>query len=86
VVIEEQLEPLVELPPLEIEDNPQTIQAKTGTPALRKHSRRKIVLAKEYYQGIEVINPKTRLSRLKFSPLEKEALEAIVQLSESPPE
>jgi inosine-uridine nucleoside N-ribohydrolase len=71
---------------MEIEDNPQTIQVKIGTPALRRSSRRKLVLAEESHQSTEVIKPRTRLSKLKVSPLEKEALEAIVQLSESPPE
>jgi hypothetical protein len=52
----------------------------------KRSSRRKLVLAEESHQSTEIIKPRTRLSRLKVSPLEKEALEAIVQLSESPPE
>jgi hypothetical protein len=86
VVIEEQLEPPMELPQMEIEDNAQTIQVKIGTPSLRRSSRRKLVLAEESHQKTEVIKPRTRLSKLKVSPLEKEALEAIVQLRESPSE
>jgi hypothetical protein len=86
LVIEEQLEPPMELPQMEIEDNPQTVQVKIGTPALRRSSRRKLVLAEESHQSTEVIKPRTRLSKFRVSPLEKEALEAIVQLSESPPE
>jgi hypothetical protein len=86
VVVEDQTEPLVELPPMEIEDNPPTIQARVDTPALRRSSRRKLVLAEESLPSSDVVKPRARLSRFKVSPLEKEALEAIVQLSESPPE
>jgi hypothetical protein len=43
--VEDQAKPLVELPHMEIEDNPPIIQAKIDTPALRRSSRRKLVLA-----------------------------------------
>jgi hypothetical protein len=76
----------MELPQMEIEDNAQIIQDKIGTPTLRRSSKRKIVLAKEYHQSTGVVKPRTRLSKLKVYPLEKEALEAIVQLIEYPPE
>jgi hypothetical protein len=45
LVIEEQTEPPVELPPMEIEDNLETIQARVDTPSLRRSSMRKLVLA-----------------------------------------
>jgi hypothetical protein len=44
-VIEEQEEPLVELPQMEIEDNPPIIQSTVDTPVLRISSRRKFVLS-----------------------------------------
>jgi hypothetical protein len=69
---------------MEIEDNPQTIQVKIDSPALIRSSRRKLVPTKEYHQSIKVIKPRTRFSKFRVSPLEKEAFEAIVQLSESP--
>jgi predicted RNase H-like nuclease (RuvC/YqgF family) len=50
------------------------------------HPRRKLVLAEDSLPSTDVVKPRARLSRFKVSPLEKEALEAIVQLSESPPE
>ena len=71
---------------MEIEDNPQSVHVKMGTPTLRNSSRRKLVLTEESHQSTKVIKPRTRLSKLKVSPLEKEALEAIVQLSEYPPD
>jgi hypothetical protein len=86
VVLEEQIEPPMELPPMEIEDNPQSIQTRIDAPTLRKSSRRKLVLAEDSHPSTDVIKPRARLSRFIVSPLEKEALEAIVQLSESPPE
>ena len=44
-VIEEQAEPLVELPLMEIEDNPPIIQSTVDTPVLTISSRRKFVLS-----------------------------------------
>jgi hypothetical protein len=51
----------MELSQMEIKDNPQTAQDKIGTPDLRRSSRRKIVIAEESHQSIEVIKPRTRL-------------------------
>jgi hypothetical protein len=81
-----QTEPPMELPPMEIEDNPPTIQDRVDTPSLRRSSRRNLVLTEESLPRSDVVKTRSRLSRFKVSPLEKEALEAIVQLSESPPE
>jgi hypothetical protein len=71
---------------MEIEDNPPNIQARIDTPALRGSSRRKLVLAEESIPSSDMVNPTIKLSKFKASPLEKETLEAIVQLRESPPE
>jgi len=76
----------VELPPLEIEDNFPTMQARVDTPTLKSSSRRRLVLAEGSLPSIDIVKHRDRLSRFKFFPLENEALEAIVQLNESPPE
>jgi hypothetical protein len=74
VFIEEKTKPPVELPPMEIEDNPQTIQARIDTPTLRRSSRRNIILAEDSHPITDVVKPRARLSRFKVSPLENEAL------------
>jgi hypothetical protein len=71
---------------MEIEDNPPIIQDKIDTPSLRRSSRRKLVLSEESIPSSDMVKPSSKLSKFKSSPLEKEALEAIVQLRESPPE
>jgi hypothetical protein len=77
-VIEEQAEPLVELPQMDIEDNSPIIQSTVDTPVLRISSRRKLVLSEEFVPSSEMVEPSDKLSKFKASPLEKEALEAIV--------
>jgi len=71
---------------MEIEDNPPIIQAKIDTLVLRRSSRRKFVLEEESIPINYMVKPSAKLSKFKSSPLEKEALEAIVQLRESSPE
>jgi hypothetical protein len=71
---------------MEIEDNPPIIQSIVDTPVIRRSSRRKIVLSEEFVPSSEIVEPSDKLSKFKASPLESEALEAIVQLRESPPE
>jgi hypothetical protein len=85
-VIEEQEEPLVEIPQMEIEDNPPIIQSTVDTLVLRISSMRKLVLSEEFVPSSEMVEPSDKLSKFKYSPLEKEALEAIFQLRDSPPE
>jgi len=69
VVLEEQTEPPVDLPPMDIEDNHQPIQARIDTPSLRRSSRRKLVLAEDSHPSTDVVKPRARLSRFKVSPL-----------------
>jgi septal ring factor EnvC (AmiA/AmiB activator) len=71
---------------MEIEDNSPIIQSTVDTPVLRRSSRRKLVLSEEFVPSSEMVEPSDKLSKFKASPLEKEALEAIVQLRDSPPE
>jgi hypothetical protein len=77
-VVEDQTKCLVELPHMEIEDNPPIIQAKVDTPALRRSSRRNLVLVEEFLPSNDMVKPSAKLSRFRASPLENEALEAIV--------
>jgi hypothetical protein len=71
---------------MEIEDNPPIIQAEIDTLVLRRYSRRKLVLVEESIPSSDMVKPSANLLKFKASPLEKEALEAIVQLRVSPPE
>jgi hypothetical protein len=70
---------------MEVDDDIQIIEIKTGVPAPRRSSRNKLTIVEQSHQEIELIKPRTKLPKLKVSPLEKEALKAIVQLKESPP-
>jgi hypothetical protein len=63
---------------MEIEDNSPIIQATVNIPVLRRSSRRKLVLSEESDPSIDVIEISDKLLKFKSSPLEKEALEAIV--------
>jgi len=71
---------------MEIEDNPPIIQDEIDTPILKRSSRGNVVLAEDSIPSSDMVNPSAKLLNFKASPLEKEALEAIVQLRESPPE
>jgi hypothetical protein len=74
VVLEEQIEPHVELPPMEIEDNPQIIQARIDTPSLRRSSRRNLVLAEDSHPRTDVIKPKLSYQDFKFLLLKRKHL------------
>jgi hypothetical protein len=52
-----------------IEDNPRTIQARVDTLALKRSSRRNVVLVEDSLPNTDVVKPRARLSRFKVSHL-----------------
>jgi len=70
---------------MEVDDNIHIIEVKTRVPAPRRSFKNKLTITEQSHKEIELIKPRTKLPKLKVSPLEKEALKSIVQLKESPP-
>jgi hypothetical protein len=71
---------------MEVEENLPIIQSTVDTLVLRRSYRRNLVLSEDFVPSSEMVEPSDKLSKFKASPLEMEALEAIVQLRDSPPE